>query len=267
MYREYDIRKIVDYKCFYEDSIKSYNEFIEMIAKFITEFKLENNSILLSILIRKLLYNGYFSKDNMFKENDKGPFYDIELYQGMDIVNGKGCCRHLAGFHNDLFKKLNIDSSIIYCYVGNFDTSLNEASLNNANHAANLIMFDGIYYTYDYIRDCLLRFANDFLIEEITRDKKPYKFYYKPLTDMKMNKKTYEQMAYSFERLRMLSGKMPQIDYDTYLSFKREAIRFYYNNGSLFGDLRNESKKYDKKICNELKSGYDEEVSDFYRKY
>ena len=127
-------------KFYYDDAISDYNQFIKIIAEFIRELKLEDNSIILSILLRRLLFNGYFSKNNFFKADSKQLFHDVDLFLGMDIIDGRGCCRHLANFYNAIFKEIGYYSQIFPCYYGGMNCTLSEASVNNANHAANLIM-------------------------------------------------------------------------------------------------------------------------------
>ena len=253
---------------YYSDAISYYNKFIKLIAQFIKELGLGDNSIVLSILLRKLLFEGYFSKDNCFKADSKQSFYDIGFFEGMDVIRGKGCCRHLASFHDAIFKELGNYSQIFTCYYGSLDTTLSEALVNSANHAANLIKSDGLIYVYDSFRNYILRPIDRFTVEGIVDYEEyiPIKFYYKPSVGVMACHTTFDE---GMNMLNLLEedSKKTHINYIKYMEHKKLVEDIFLKNYISFVDFKSEGKKYTRKIFDGMKQGYVGLVEDFYRRY
>lgn len=256
------------YKEFYAEAIAEYNKLINLIARFIKELNLDNNAIILCMILKKLIFRGYFSKDNKFDSRKNGMFYDVNFLEGMDIVAGMGCCRHFAGFYSDIFKKLGLFNYIFTCYFGDGDCSLDEAFLESCNHAANLIKYEDVIYCYDCYSNVILKSIDGFTMSEISggnvhSKKDNYKFFYKPSASVMMSNNSYEEALNMIEMLKE-NCKKDVIDYNIYLQFLEEIAIIFYSNTELFADLKFEAKKYTKKIATHLRDGQREYIDSLY---
>lgn len=140
------------------DLYTDYHKFIEICAKLVNELGLPYNTISTSFVIAHLIQIGYFSVDNEFVY-DEDTKEDIWGKMGFYVVNGAGCCRHIADFANDIYSELDINSIPLSCYVGSDipDSILDD----NTNHLANLIYYEGMPYIYDLQNYSILRFISD----------------------------------------------------------------------------------------------------------
>ena len=254
-------------KDYFLESMDGYNKIINMIAKLVKELKIENNSIVLSIILRKLILDGYFSVDNRFNPTTKGDFYDINLLEGLDIISGNGCCRHLAKFNQDIFKILNIYNRIISCYYGTDGESLDSVLSMSSNHAVNLIKYDDTIYGYNCYENYIFKSKNGFVfnrIVDLNRDqKKEYKLFYKPSATVMISETSYDD-AISFIKILNRNSRNKMISYDDFLQFQRNAKKVLSDNKELFDDLKEDSKKYTKKISTSLRNEHIELIDDLY---
>ena len=83
------------------------------------------------------------------------PYYD----NGIKIINGNGCCRHIADFTNDVLNMSNEQTYLYPCMIN--DKVLDVSFLNSGDHVANVIYYEGIPYVYDEWSNSLLRFISD----------------------------------------------------------------------------------------------------------
>lgn len=252
---------------YFLESMDGYNKIINLIAKLVKELKIEKNSIVLSIILRKLILDGYFSVDNKFNATTEGSFYDINLLEGLDIINGNGCCRHLAKFNQDLFKVLNIYNRIITCYYGTLGESLDSVFSMCSNHAANLIKYDDTIYGYNCYENYIFKSENGFVFNRIvdlsSEKKKEYRLFYKPSATVMISETSYDE-AISFIKILNSNSRNKMISYDDFLQFQRDAKKVLFDNKELFDDLKEDSKKYTKKISTSLRNEYNELIDDLY---
>lgn len=239
----------------YNKCINDYNDLIKFAAKLIRELNVGNNSIVLSMVIRELIFNGYFSNKNIFEPVMSRNYYDVYGFEGLDIVNGKGCCRHVVSFYNDLFKKLGVFNYITPCYITtDKNVCLNDAFGMGANHVLSSISYDDAIYGYDCYTNAFLKFIDAFTMLEIFDNNSKFetlKCYYKPSVEAMMYGLTYNGM---YERLKCFreSSTKNYIDYSMYLEFKCNALDIYHNNKRLLKDFKRETKKLTRKISSEL---------------
>ncbi len=250
-------------KKFFAETINEYNKLINLIARFVKELNLDNNAIILSLILRKLIFDGYFSKDNKFDAIKKEMFYDVNFFEGMDIIAGMGCCRHFAGFHSDIFKKLEIFNYIFTCYFDDGNCTLDEAFLNSCNHAANLIKYDDVIYCYDYYSNVILKSIDGFTMSEISNKKDKFKYFFKPSASVMTSDNSYDMVLDMIKELEE-NSKKEAISYNDYLEFIKEAAKIFYGNIELFGDLKTEAKKYTKKIATSLRDGQKDYLDSLY---
>lgn len=106
----------------YFSNIQEYKKFLEIVASFVKEIGLKDNSISCSLIIENLIHNGYLSKDDEFKKGKDDDYLDFYAALGFDILNGCGVCRHVADLRKSLFECMNMNGDKLYCnFVKNDD--------------------------------------------------------------------------------------------------------------------------------------------------
>lgn len=90
---------------------KIYDEVLKNYTKLNKDFELEN-PVELYTLYTYMLQQGYLSKGHQFKEQYKNT-YDIHSIHAANVLNGKGCCRHIAIMFKDILKLYGMDSNIL----------------------------------------------------------------------------------------------------------------------------------------------------------
>lgn len=251
---------------FFKETYEDYDKFITLIAKFFKELKLDNNAITLSVILRKLILDGYFSKDNIFTADKSGMFYDVPLLEGMDIIDGKGCCRHLANFYSSIFKKLDMFDFSFSCYYAPDDYLDDIAFLQLCNHVAPLIKHNNVIYCYDCYTNMLLKSVNGFTMEQILRDTDNHtrdRFFYKPSACVMGGSISYKEALDMINVLKE-NSKKETITYDDFINIRSDCLRIFNSNTELFGDLKSDAKKYTKKLAKDLRNAEIEFIDSLY---
>lgn len=217
----------------YSVAIDDYKQLIEVIAKIIKELKLENNPLTLSIILHKLILAGYFSDDYKFALTTDGYFHDVKPYWGMDIIDGKGCCRHLASFQDDVFRKTGIFSNTLHCYITNSVLSLPKRKLPEDNHAINILLYDGIIYAYDCTTNTFYRNAEKSILSEIYNIK-PSSIFYRTIPDSIVSENTTNKDKEFI--LKGLEKASESMDYNRYIDLKMESDSILRKNNSALRD-------------------------------
>ena len=85
-----------------------YNIVIDNVSGLINEFELKN-PVEIYAFYNKILNNGYLSYNNSFF---KGfcEIDDINNWYGVNVITGKGVCRHIASMLDDIYNKMNINA-------------------------------------------------------------------------------------------------------------------------------------------------------------
>ena len=131
----------------------AYKELINNYAELNIYFDL-TNPVEIHMLFVKLLHNGYLSYEDNFQYDTKGIYtYNIKNLLGIDIINGKGVCRHISAMLKDVFNKLEIRNEILPIYLYD-DNSKNKLHLSG-NHVINLVSQDGKVYFLDPTSGCI----------------------------------------------------------------------------------------------------------------
>lgn len=165
-------RKIKEEEEKKKDLYVDYYRFTKMCAKLVNELGIPYNSISASYIIALLIRDGCFSVDNKFVNNtdvSDGVWEKTGFY----VVNGAGCCRHIADFANDIYSELGINSIPFSCYAGN---DIPKSILDVSNHLANLIYYEDMPYVYDLQNYSILRFISDKTAYNKNLDIKYYTF-------------------------------------------------------------------------------------------
>ena len=179
-------KKINENKTIYKENIKQYEKFIETVAKIVNELALPNNQISYTIIIARLIHEGWISRDLSFKVGKDKKVLDILGYLGIDVVNGYGCCRHISNICALLLKNLNVDSDYFYCYSDEKNISLKEGIQKDANHVINLFTYENLYYGYDALNKVFYIPIDGFQMESYVREQetKPRYLFMKADYDM-----------------------------------------------------------------------------------
>ena len=106
--------------------IKLYDTYLDCIVEELLKYNI-TNPLSYSLALGYIIKNGILS-DDFFepKETDD----EIIGKLGISIVLGKGCCRNVCDMHQDIFKRLNIDTIPFYC---NYEKFIFTNNLNKNN--------------------------------------------------------------------------------------------------------------------------------------
>ena len=257
-YRDLRYRLAFEQRKYFDESIEEYDKYISFIAKLIKELRASLNPLVLCMVLRKLIFNGYFSIDKFVTVNS-AKFYDIRYYEGMDVLVGKACCRHVVSFCDELFKKLEITSRPMPCIRTRDKKTLKEAFSNCCNHTLSLFSHDGVDYGYDIFDDVFLKSINGFQMREIfeyeSDDYRLLNAYYKPSMDMMFYGIAYDNMMERIKKMGANSRKKV-IDYINLMEFVCISDSIYHGNLGLLRDFKSESKGRAKKIADSILTDY-----------
>ena len=239
---------------FFYECMCQYNDFIELVAKLMIEMKSTDHSIVLCRLIRSLLIDGYFSTTDKFHFSSCWNIDVDKHYYGMDVITGNGCCRHVAGFYDNLFTQLRIPDRFVPCYCTTSKEQFRDY-FQEANHAYNLISYLGTIYGYDVSSDVLFKSKDAFKMTEICPKEAPdYKqmiFYYKPFVDREIHHLSRFDLLKRLFELQHNSFKKP-IDYQSYLEFGEQAKSIIQENQGLLHDFDQETKVLRKELARNM---------------
>ena len=250
---------------YYGKCIEEYYEFIRLSAKLLSELKVKDNLIVLSMLLRILILEGYFSVKNEFSSS-ASDYCDVFHHWGMDIVGGKGRCRHVASFYNDIFKELDVPGDILYCISSiDKDFSLKMGLASCSNHMINTIFYNNVFYGYDFFSNSILKFINSFMMAEIIPEDTVYedimlKMCYKFSTDM-MFGVCREEILKKMKNF-LESSKSVSIDYAKCKEFRENAYDIFHSNKYLLRDFRRSTKKLKREISEDMLASYIASKSD-----
>lgn len=102
--RDADFKDIKKIRKIYDEVLKNY---IKLNNNF--EFK---NPIELYTFYHHMFSDGYLSKGHTFVSENNN-VYDIDSIYGVNILNGKGCCRHISSMFKDILNHLKIDNNLL----------------------------------------------------------------------------------------------------------------------------------------------------------
>lgn len=218
-----------------------YDEFLRLCSDLLKEISIPDNPISILENMSNLLWQGLFSYGNVFEyaEDIKSTF-SVKL--GIDVVLGKGVCRHVSSFATDLLQKMGIYCDDFYCYSS--DTKIMSDLMGEANHMANLIKYDGNYYVYDILINKLLSFASPIELEDFEDE---LFFYYKPEKDIELGCISLIDLENRLKEFESSTGSST-ISRSEYYEIIRETSSLYVKNICLLPDFCKESNKLKEKI-------------------
>lgn len=231
-------------------NITAYKEFIKLVTKVIKEIGLPNNEISYSLVISRLIHDGYLSeKLSFFQTDNKNKMLDISGYLGIDVINGYGCCRHVSGIHRDLFNDMELFNDNLPCTSVLTYISLKQAFEMPANHSVNLLKYNGLYYIHDALNNKFYTFNDGFTMKQYPNSVEilPRKLFYKPEYDIIINNVTFSKVkekvkdfSYDSMKSHISASELGDIVDETNLQYDR--------NREILGDFVKEARPYTKKI-------------------
>ena len=156
--------------------------------------------------ISTIVFEGYVSYNKNFQIYcGDSRVLDLGGYEGIDILDGLGCCRHIASFSADTFKK---DFTMIPCHINGVKRTLSSAMLDELkkcnltpNDIADHVCLLFSYYSRYYIFDCSN--INIYYIDNLTA---------KSITDQSTMQLYFEDLIsdsfYSNRRMNKLVAKI-----------------------------------------------------------
>ena len=172
--------------------ITDYNLYIKLVKKLIDEITPSKDDLGKIHTIMNLIMDGIFSYSDNFRNTSSR--VDI-LYSkpGVNILYGKGSCRHVGGFISDVMP----DSRILTC-VGEKDNPYE----SEVNHVINLIDYNGKKYGFDaYNRGILYNFISEFEMESVNDDVNDC-LNYKPYGEIMFYRRSFEEIKELLEQIK-----------------------------------------------------------------
>lgn len=122
-YTEHEILEIKKSKIArtYSPIMGSYNDVIKETSNFVNNVVTTNNVLTINGAIAFLIWNGYISHNQKFYYTSTNYSHGGEF---TNVILGSGCCRHIAGFVDDILKELDITSLLIANNLG--DIKIND---------------------------------------------------------------------------------------------------------------------------------------------
>jgi len=145
-----------------KEIINDYYKFINLIRELFEKLKLDNELETI-ILLKELINIGLFSANETFLPRLKCD--EIWHFEGISVVNGSGCCRHLASFYQNIFRDLKHPT-----FLGG---NLSEKKLKLmrkpiiSNHAINLVNYHDQLLGYDISNEIVFSFINKNQLRDI----------------------------------------------------------------------------------------------------
>lgn len=234
----------------YEKNITAYKAFIQLVTKVIKEIGLPNNEISYSLVISRLIHDGYLSENLFFFLTDnKNKVFDISGYLGIDIVNGYGCCRHVSGIHRDLFNDMELFNDNLPCTSVPTYVSLKQAIEMPANHSVNLLKYNGLYYIHDALNKKFYTFNDSITMKQYPNNVEiiPKKLFYKPEYDMIINNTTFSEVKEKIKDFSYDSMKT-HISVSELRDIMDETNLQYDRNKDVLCDFVQEARPYIRRI-------------------
>lgn len=244
------VSKVKANELLHGENITAYKEFIQLVTKVIKKIGLPNNEISYSLVISRLIHDGYLSKNLFFFQTEnKNKVFDISGYLGIDIVNGYGCCRHVSSIHRDLFNDMELFNDNLPCTSVLPYVTLKQGFEMPANHSVNLLKYNGLYYIHDALNKKFYAFNDGLTMKQYPNSDEILlrKLFYKPEYDMIINNATFSKVkekikdfSYDSMKSHISASELGDIMDETNFQYDR--------NKDVLGDFVQEVRPYIKRI-------------------
>lgn len=176
----------------YSQLINSYKSYIELVKKLIEEITPSKDNLSKIHTIMNMMMDGIFSYSDNF-ELTSGHIDILYSNTGINILYGKGSCRHISGFISDVMP----DSKILTC-VGEKDNPYE----SEGNHTINLIDYDGKKYGFDGTNGGILyNFISEFEMKPVNADVKD-SLNYKPYGEIMFFRRSFVEIKELLEQIK-----------------------------------------------------------------
>ena len=221
--------------------IANYDLYIELARKLIGEVAPSDDSLSQIHTIMYLINNGTFSYSDKFE--CKSLSADVlHSKLGINILYGKGCCRHVSGFISDVMP----ESRVLTC-VRNVDNPYE----SKGNHMINLIEYDAKKYGFDGTNGGILyNFISEFEMDPTNKDGNVY-LNYKPYGEIVFFRRSFEEIKDFLEQIKKSGNstisvqKLSDIALSSQLSIA--------SNMDIIEDFLNDSRSQVKTIKEKIK--------------
>lgn len=117
-YMDYKIQNICESELVQNHSslIEAYKDIVEETSHFINHVIATDNVLAIHGAITFLIWNGYASYHQQFHYTRSNFFKDAQF---INVILGQCCCRHIAGFANDILNQFKFSSRLIANNLGN----------------------------------------------------------------------------------------------------------------------------------------------------
>lgn len=224
-----------------------YFDFIDRTSEFIKGFDINDDPILTALLIKTLLYNGAFSITNKFNFS-MNPKYEPHK-SGISVISGKGCCRNISDFFEDLESKLGQFVMQYNCNMNLSGEKFKRAINRPVNHVINIISDEnGNKIGFDVTNKYFLKFADAYNMKSFRRMDgpdliyKPYCDYIEGLVD------SIDDIARNLILFEEESKKDLPITTGYLVDKSIDAEDIYNQNLSFVEDFKYETKKQKERI-------------------
>ena len=228
------------------DLIEKYYEYINMISSFLNGLHLES-SLEYALAIRHMIFNGILSYNNKF--NSKIYKFDKELYSksGINIINGEGCCRNVADLYYDIMNSLDMYCKKYYCFQSciKFKPLVNKSQ---ANHLANIIMYNDNLYVMDLYNNNLCKFISSNIAKVISFGTKEF-LIYKPYCEYIFEDKELKDIKENILLFESASNKISLNEYNWSHDLRQHINRIIASKDIFFREFGNDTSN----IKNEIK--------------
>lgn len=227
----------------------NYQEFVYYTSCLIDKLS-DDSSLSKAIILSKLLKDGALSFDDNFSFDVSAGNCTTKF--GHAVVNGNGCCRHIADFTNDVLRMSGEQTYPYSCMVYDKILDLDVHFLDDGNHIANIIYYDGIPYVYDEWSNSFLRFISDRIA---FRKSKLYAYFvpYVLSTYYGLENEDIIKIVNDFE----LSSKSKQISSEEFNRIYGESIKSVEENCVDIDNFKTKTKSLKKSIYENHKRNID----------
>lgn len=226
-------------KKMYSSLISDYNLYLKACSKLVDDIVLTKDSLIKINVIRHLIMRGIFSHTDKFIRQS-GIENIVYTEDGINVIDGIGCCRHVSGFISDIVPE-NTVLTCSYQQKEQFD--------DEANHVVNLVEYNGIPYAYDgYNNGKLYRFTGSLSLSTLDYS---YDMYYKPYAEIILYNKTFEEIEVFLER-----NEAKDIKTITYLKELLLRYKAYLNisrNTEMISDFKSDTRHQVEGIKEQIK--------------
>ena len=211
----------------------AYDTFLNMYIKLNENLELKNPLGVFS-LFTMLLWDGYLSYNKSYNPNDEDFICILvnDNLEGINILNGKGVCRHTSSLLSDIYTKLGINNRKLGCYVYNPNEKNHFKKIKNYLETVKDIgILDAFKLPY-------IEVISNHSILEVSQDKK---YYLDSMNSESVEPKNNNSPIFKTSgNYEILTNSKENSNYSTIKEYfeERKRVKNIYNlNKSLFDDF------------------------------